>query len=623
MRKKLARIVVFGLAIAVMAGAVADAAWPRAAHSPAALRVVAQAEAKAETPPRGTKALDGLDEFIAGVMKDWKIPGLSMAVVQNGQVVFLKGYGYRDFEKQTPVTPHTLFAIGSITKSFTVTAMGMLADEGKLDWDKPVRDFLPEFQLVDPVASERITPRDLATHRTGVPRHDLVWYSSDFSRADLVRRLRHLEPSQDIRTTYQYNNMMFMTAGYMVGRLAGTTWEDFIRQRIFTPLSMRDTVFSVNDSQKSADFAMPYQNAKGDVKLIPFHIIDSIGPAGSINSSADDMSRYVAFQLGKGAYDGKQLLSENNANQMQSPQMIEPSADRYREILLPTYGLGLGVTTYRGHKLVSHGGAIDGFTAQLALLPMDNLGVIVLANLNSDKNPVPVIVAYSVFDRLLGLEPVPWNARFLDEQKKSDASEEEAKKQGFSFRKPGTHPSHDLADYVGEYENPGYGVIRIERAGENLKLSLNQLTSPLQHFHYDVFETLENPVDPMEKTKVQFFMDVKGEISSLSMPLEPHVKDIVFNRRPEKAMTERSFLEMLVGRYQVGAITETVAIEGDKTLVLLVPGQPKYTLVPVRGTTYDIKELAGFSVEFKRDASGKVTGAVFYEPGATFAAQKN
>jgi CubicO group peptidase (beta-lactamase class C family) len=595
------------------------AAFVRPAAIAARPKATAQAEGKPATNPH---ALDGLDAFIEGVMKDWKIPGLSLAVVGRGQVIWLKGYGTRDLEKKTAVTPHTLFAIGSISKSFTVTAMGMLVDEGKLDWDKPVREFLPEFKLYDPVASERITPRDLVTHRTGIPRHDLVWYSSDFSRADLVRRLRYLEPSKDIRTTYQYNNLMFLTAGYMVGRLSGTSWEDFVRQRIFTPLGMGDSNFSVNDSQKSSDFAMPYQNAKGEVKSIPFHNIDSIAPAGAINSSADDMSRYLIFQLGKGSYGGKQLLSANNTGEMQSPQMVEQSSDRYREILLPTYGLGLGVTTYRGHKLVSHGGAIDGFTAELALLPVDDAGVIVLANLNSDKNPVPVIVAYNVLDRLLGLEPVAWNARFLEDERKSQASEEEAKKKGFTLQKPGTHPSHDLGDYVGEYENPGYGLIRIARDGDNLKLTLNLLSSPLRHFHYDVFETPENPVDPMEKTKVQFFMDVRGEIASLSMPLEPHVKDIDFTRRPEKAMTERSFLESFVGQYEVGGTTATVSIEGENTLVMIIPGQPKYTLVPVRGTTFDLKELAGYSIEFKSDTTGKVTEAVFYQPGTTFVAKK-
>jgi len=595
------------------------AASVRPATSAAPPKAIVQAEAKAAATSR---ALDGLDAFIESVMKDWKIPGLSLAVIQNGQVIWLKGYGYRDLEKKTPVTPHTLFAIGSISKSFTVTAMGMLVDEGKLDWDKPVREFLPEFKLYDPIASERITPRDLVTHRTGIPRHDMVWYSSDFSRAELVRRLRYLEPSKDIRTTYQYNNLMFMTAGYMVGRLSGASWEEFVRQRIFTPLGMSDSNFSVNDSEKAPDFAMPYQNTKGEVKSISIHNIDSIGPAGAINSSADDMSRYVIFQLGKGSYGGKQLLSANNAAEMQSPQMVEQSSDRYREILLPTYGLGLGVTTYRGHKLVSHGGAIDGFTAELALLPMDNLGVAVLTNLNSDKNPVSVIVAYNVLDRLLGLEPVGWNARFLEDERKSKASEEEAKKKGFTLQKPRTHPSHDLGDYLGEYENPGYGVIGIEREGDNLKLSLNLLSSPLRHFHYDVFETPENPVNPMEQTKVQFFMDVKGEIASLSMPLEPHVKDIVFTRRPPKAMAERSFLESFVGQYEVGGATAMISIQGENSLVIVIPGQPKYTLVPVRGTTFDLKELAGHSIEFKLDATGRVTEAVFYQPGATFVAKR-
>ena len=198
--------------------------------------------------------------------------------MKDGKVILAKGYVERDTQKHLPITPQTLFAIGSITKSFTVSAMGMLVDAGKLDWDQPVRHYLPEFKMYDPVASEHMTPRDLVTHRSGLPRHDMVWYSSDFSRADLVRRLRYLQPSKDFRSKFQYNNLMVMTAGYLVGRVAGTTREDFVRQRILVPLGMRSTNYSVADSQKSADFAMPYQNADGVVKDMPFHNIDQIAP---------------------------------------------------------------------------------------------------------------------------------------------------------------------------------------------------------------------------------------------------------------------------------------------------------------------------------------------------------
>lgn len=569
-----------------------------------------------------TDPLAGFDEFVGQVMKDWKVPGVAVAIVKDGKVILAKGYGERDTHKHLPVTSQTLFAIGSITKSFTVSAMGMLVDEGKLDWDKPVREYLPEFKMYDPVASEHMTPRDLVTHRSGLPRHDTLWYSSDFSRADMVRRLRYLEPNKDFRSTYQYNNLMFMTAGYLVGRVAGTTWEDFVRRRILDPLGMKNTNYSVDESQKSRDFAMPYQNADGVVKDMPFHNIDQIAPAGSINSNVDEMAQYLLFHLSKGMHGQTRLLSENNENQMQSPQMVMPNSERWKEIGLASYGMALGVSSYRGHKFVSHGGAIDGFTAQLSLMPQDNIGVIVLANLDSNKNPVPILVTYGVYDRLLGLEPTPWDQRFLNDEQKSKQSEEEAKKEGFTERKPNTHPSHDLRDYLGEYENPGYGIVKIEPDGEGFKFSLNLLTSHLHHFHYDVFEVPPNPIDPLEKTKVMFFSDMKGDISSLSIPLEPHVKDIVFNRLPEREMTTRSFLEPLAGQYLLGGLTETVSLEGDKKLFLIVPGQPKYELIPRRGTTFDIKGLSAYSIEFKKDASGKVTEAVFYQPDGTYVAKR-
>ena len=241
-------------------------------------------------------ALAGLDEFVAGAMKDWKVPGVAVAVVKDGQVILSKGYGTRDADKQLPVTPKTLFAIGSITKSFTVTALGMLADDGKLDWDKPVREYLPEFRLYDQVASDHMTPRDLVTPRSGLPRHDALWYNSTFTRREMIERLRYLEPSKDFRSTWQYNNLMFLTAGYLAGQLAGTSWEELVRARIFGPLGMTGSNFSVTDSQKSPDFAQPYATVKEETKKIPFRGIDEMAPAGSINSNIEDMTRYLLFQ---------------------------------------------------------------------------------------------------------------------------------------------------------------------------------------------------------------------------------------------------------------------------------------------------------------------------------------
>jgi CubicO group peptidase (beta-lactamase class C family) len=294
-----------------------------------------------------------LEQFIPAQMQSWKVPGLAIAVVQNGRVIYSHGFGLRDVKANLPVTTKTIFAVGSISKSFTSLSMGMLNDEGKLDWDKPVRQYLPEFQMYDPVASERMTPRDLISHRVGMAGHDLLWYSSDFSREDMVRRLRFLQSDHDFRSGYRYNNMLVMTAGYLIGKVSGESWEDFVRHRIFGPLQMNSSNFSVLDSQKSPDFAHPYRKDEhnGAVSEIPFHVMSAIGPAGSINSNVDDMARYAIFQLGKGKTGDRQLVSEANLNLNHSPQVPMPGGTPSKEIGPRSYAMGWVISSYRGHPL--------------------------------------------------------------------------------------------------------------------------------------------------------------------------------------------------------------------------------------------------------------------------------
>ncbi len=568
--------------------------------------------------------LRGIDAFILSVMEEWKVPGLAIAVIKDDRVILSKGYGYRDVEKKLPVTPRTLFAIGSITKSFTVTILGMLVDEGKLDWDTPVREYLPDFRLYDPIATEHMTIRDLVTHRSGLPRHDLVWYGSHLSREEMVRRLRYLKPSKEFRSAWQYQNLMFMTAGYLAGRVMGTRWEELVRQRIFQPLGMRASNFSVTDAQRSDDFALPYDKVNDRIERIPFRNIDEIGPAGSINSNVEEMIRYVQFHINKGTYGGRQLLSRRNAEQMQTPQMVMPGSIQkliYDERGLASYGLGFMITTYRGHKVVTHGGGIDGFISLLSFMPDEKIGMIVLTNL-SGANPVPIIVARNVYDRLLGLEPIDWANRIKEEQEKAKKAEEEAKKKRLAARREGTSPSHPLPEYAGRYEHPAYGTIRIEVKGSKLILSFREWTAPLRHVHYDIFRIPEAPRNPLGNMTVTFSYNKRGDIDRLAIPLERNVADIVFARVADESMRERSFLEPLVGTYELGSITVTVALRGEHTLTLTVPGQPTYELVPTRGTSFDIKGLHGFSVKFEKDASGAVTQLIIYQPNGTFVAKR-
>jgi len=554
--------------------------------------------------------LDGLDGFAEQTLKDWKCAGLSIAVIQDGKVILAKGYGLRDVKNNKPVTTKTLFAIGSSTKSFTVTSLGALVDQGKLDWDKPVRDYLSDFRLMDQFATERMTPRDLVTHRSGLPRHDLMWYHSPFSRAEIFSRLRYLDPSKDFRTTFQYQNLMFMTAGFLAEHISGMRWEDHVRKVVLDPLGMSSTNFSVNDSQKASDYSLPYSVVKENITEIPFQNIDQIGPAGSINSNVEDMAKYVIMHMNK----GKGVISEKNEVQMTSPQMSISGVGTDKELGAQSYGMGFFLTTYRGHYLVHHGGNIDGFSALVTFMPQDNLGMVILTNQNG--SPVPSVVSYNVYDRMLGLDQVEWTKRLKDRLAKAKTSEEEAKKKGYTAQHPGTHPSHDLADYAGDYEHPAYGVVKIEYVNDALRFRFHKLGGPMTHFHYDVFEFPQDEKNPETKMKVQFHSSLQGDIDFLSLPLESTVKEVVFSRLGEARMKEKTFLEPLTGSYARGPVNVTVAMQGDRAMTVTIPGQGTFDLEPVRGTKFDIKGLTGYSVEFKGD------DLVFYQPNGTFSATR-
>jgi CubicO group peptidase (beta-lactamase class C family) len=558
--------------------------------------------------------LNGFDDFAAQALRDFKCDGFAIAIVQDGKVILSKGYGLRDVKKNLPVTEKTLFPIGSITDSFTVTALGVLADQGKLDWDKPVRDYLPEFRLWDPVATDHMTARDLVTHRSGLPRHDLMWIHSPFSRQELFARLRYLEPNKDFRSTFQFQNLMFMAAGFLAGRVAGSSWEQLVHDSIFQPLGMTSSNFSVADSQKSGDYSLPYKLANDVVIDIPFANLENIGPAAAINSNIEDMGKYVAMHLAR----GKGVLSAANEMQMMEPQMAIPTPSPDKELGDLAYGLGFYVTTYRGHKFVHHAGNVDGFSSLIAFLPQDdprgNIGLVILAN--QESSALPAVIAYNVWDRLLGLEPVDWTTRFKKQQDMTKAAELASKQKGYSTQRQGTRPSHDIAAYAGDYENPAYGIVTVEQLGVSLKLDYHGLGGPLTHFHYDIFQLPTNDLNPLSDQKVEFHTNLDGDIDSLGILLEPALKPIAFARLGDRRMTQKTFLQPLTGTYRFGTLLAVVSMKGDMALTLTLPGQPVYNLAPVRGAKFNIKELPGYSVEFKGDE------LVFYQPSGTFSATR-
>jgi len=577
------------------------------------------AQTSAPTP----KSLDGFDAIVTKAMADSKIPGLSVAIVRDGKVIYAKGFGYRDVENKLPVTTDTIFAIGSVSKSFTSLIFGTLNDEGKVDWDKPVRTYLSTFQIEDPIATDHASARDLFSHRTGLAGHDLVWYSSNFSREELFNRMQYLKSNKEFRSGYQYCNLMVMTMGYLEGRVAGSSWENLVKSRIFEPLGMQKSNFSVNDSQKSSDFSQPYSLKKDVVTKVPFKNIDSIGPAGSINSTINDMSRYVIFQLGDGTYNGKRIVSQNNLKLVHTGQTAMTNLPEFftQNGLGPlTYAMGWVDTTFRGHHMVWHNGGIDGFHSLVTMLPEDKIGVVLLSNLSNNSALEPI--AYSAFDRLLGLSLDPWLDRYKSLDEKAKKAEVEAKKNKVSTAKTGTQPSHPIADFAGEYTNPGYGTVKIAQNGQDLTIAFNQLEPyPFDRVHYDIFAVPEEPDSIASGTKGQFYTNWNGDIDRLSLPLVPTLPEgILFTRAPEKISKET--LLNLVGDYSLGDDTARVSLAGD-TLQLTIPEEPSYDLVPTHGLIFNLKGLNGFSVKFKKDASGKIIEMLVVQPeGATVAKKK-
>lgn len=471
--------------------------------------------------------LKGLDQYVDQLMKEWKAPGVAVGIVKDNKLIYKKGFGYTGLDKKHKVTPETIFAIGSNTKSFTGTALGILADEGKLDWDKPVKEYMPEFGLSDEYASNHATIVDLLSHRTGLPTHDALITNTNLSRAQIMSHIPYLEMNKELRQLWQYSNLMYLASGCLVEKLSGKTWEEYVQKVIFTPLDMTSSNFSVNTTQKESDnYALPYQVKNGEVKAVPFADIDAIAPAGAINSNVIDMSKWLILHNNKGQYNGKQIISEKSLKQIHYPHMLSDKLIRSNpDQPLFSYGLGLATSVYDGVPYLMHSGTIAGFHSLMIMVPQEKIGVIVLSN---GQTYIADVLAYNIFERLLGLEHKDWDAKMHTLTNAKELALKDYFKKTEDDRIKGTKPSHNLDDYTGMYKNDGYGLVTIENNGDNLVLKFNKFVINLDHYHYDVFQSDINT--DFDGALIPFNTSSDGVVESLSIPFEPMVKDIVFTR---------------------------------------------------------------------------------------------
>lgn len=581
-------------------------------------------ERKGDPVAKAKEALVGFDEAVTDAMKKFEVPGMAVAIVKGKEIVYAKGFGLRDVEKQLPVTADTLFAIGSSSKAFTTFVLGTLVDEGKIEWEKPVRNYIPWFKLYDPSMTEHLTVRDLVTHRSGLPRHDLVWYNNfESTREQFVRKLAYLEPSADLREKFQYNNLMFLTAGYLTEVITGKTWEEAVRARVFDPLGMKRSNFSVTDMQKDGDFAQPYGKKDSKIEKLPFRPITNLAPAGSINSSVNEMARWVTVHLNGGKYSDKygdkKLAAAPTVDDMHLAHMVTGATSPEAEITGGDYGMGWFGDNYRGHRRVEHGGNIDGFSANVVLFPKDDFGIVVLTNLNG--TPLRDLIAQVIADRLLGLKAMDWINLGAARRALGEKDAKEGAKKKAVTRIAGTAPSHKLAEYAGDYEHPGYGILKVSLNGDHLETTFNSIVTPLEHWHYDTFSGGKVKDGVFEDMKFTFQADVNGFVANVAAPFEAAVKEIVFVKKPDARLFDPAFLARFTGDYSFQGQTISVSIKGT-ALVANITGQPQLDLMPSLGGDFVLKQVQVVSIHFVSDDQGKVSSFELRQPGTVLTAKR-
>lgn len=470
--------------------------------------------ARAEEP-----RLSDLDSYVEAAMRDWKTPGLSLAIVKDGKIIVAKGFGLRKLGGTDPVDADTVFAAASITKTFTAGAVATLVADGKMRWDDRVIDHLPAFRLHDSYVTHDMRLRDLLSHRSGVHRGDLIWYYSDFDRAAVLRRMRHLKMKSPLRARFGYQNIMFTAAGEAVGAASGTTWDAHVKDRFFKPLGMANSSTSINDLPRNA--ATPHAFVDGDYRPIDWLKVDNIGAAGSINSSAADLAKWIKLQLNGGKHDDAAILRTEDIDEMRRAHTTLNVSETRRgyipQTTLRAYGLGWFMADYRGKKVLYHGGRLDGMSAQLGLLPDLNLGMVALSN--RGRSSLPAALMYRIFDAYLDAPATDWSRRFLDWNTSYQAKRKKRRAKIRAQHKQGTRPSMPLAGYVGFYDSPVYGPLDIWPNGDKLVIMRNdRAIGDLSHWHYDTFNA-DFRTHALRDRLITFRIGKLGKVDAMSVEL--------------------------------------------------------------------------------------------------------
>ncbi|AEA44552.1 serine hydrolase [Fluviicola taffensis] len=580
-----------------------------------------------EKKPDFAKRLSGIEKELNQVLVDQKVAGYSVAVVYKDKIIYSKGFGYRDLENKKPVTPNTLFAIGSSTKAFTSAILGQLEKEEKLKLKDLATSHLPQLSFKYDYLNTGITIRDMMCHRTGFSRFDYSWYFFNTSNRDsLISRVKYMEPTVKLREKWQYNNWMFLAQGMIAEKITEKTWEQNIQERFFTPLKMTHSNTDIFATQKDADASLPYTlDSKMSIKKMDYYNINGMGPAGSINSCANDMGNWVATWIMGGKFNESEIIPSSYVKDASSSQMVVRGGQPtdHSDIQFTNYGLGWFLESYRGHFLVEHGGNINGFSANVAFYPSDSIGIVVLTNQNGSE--VPEIVRNFISDKLFALSPIPWNAdaKKAKDEMMAEVKKLESKADTTSLQVKNTQPSHPLKDYAGYYSNDAYGNFTVVYENDTLKTFLAGEKMWMSHYHYDIFN-LESVKKEDEEDESKFLLNFasasNGKIDRVSLDLDEPEKTTEFLRSTPKVELSNDDLTKYVGDYDLEGNTIKVYIKG-KVLMVLVPGQPDYETASIGNDTFELTIAKGYSVKFTMD-NGKSIAVVFQQPNGNFTAKR-
>lgn len=570
-----------------------------------------------------------LDKQLEELLKVSKAPGFAVAVVKGDQVIYSKGFGYSNLEKKEKVDENTLFAIGSTTKAFTTGLLGIMEDEKELSFeDSPIK-YLPELRFSNDLLNNEITIEDLVCHRSGLPRHDFSWYLFPTpNKHELLARVQYQEPFADIRTQWYYNNFGYLIQGMITEELTGKTWEQNIEERYFKPLGMARSTVTLKDWLAQTNVATGYElrNLKTSEPVNYFNI-SAMSPAGSINSSVKDMTAWLQVWLNDGKYKDQQILPLAYIAKAMNPLMLMGTgiADpKFPDQHLKSYGYAWFTSSYKGHYRMEHGGNIDGFSANVCLMPADDYGVVVLTN--QDGSLVPALARDIVVDYFMSLPKTDWIDYHNERMKVYEKMVKDQADVAENNRQKNTRPSHEFEDYEGNYHHPGYGTFTVTTSNDSLYAQFTERRYFLEHWHYDTykpFEVKNGKVDTLAGlgNDLVFYMDWSGQIVKAEIKLEPTLDAISFKRTALVKAENLELYKSYAGDYQLQGITLKVKDKGNGQLTLDVPGQPQYTLSAASETEFVLEGLTGYKAQFLKGKEGQWELHMI-QPNGTFIAKK-